>query len=234
MKTGLILGCLLGLLAVASFSVQTLAQESPPQAEAPKGITCPKCKVETMATKKGGGVQLETRMLCPDCKGAGTALEPHVCNQCGQEVLLCNQCKKVIAHAAERPTAQVKCPTCKETVTATKKGGGVRLEKAMQCPSCKETIEELGVFECEKCGKDLVACAICRQYSGFISEGPPVEVKCPNCKEMVTATKKGGGVSLEKKMICPNCQKEVQDMDVHTCSKCGADMLLCPLCKKPM
>jgi phage FluMu protein Com len=225
MRNGIILGCLLGLLAMALFSTQVLGQES---------AACPNCKEMTQVTKKGGGVHLEKKMVCPECKGEGTALDPHVCNKCGQELLLCSQCKKVVAHAAPSPAAQVRCPTCKETVTATKKGGGVRLEKAMQCPSCKETVEELGAFECEKCGKELIACVICRQYSGFISEEPPVEARCPNCKEMVTTTKKGGGVSLEKKMICPNCQKEVQDMDVHTCSKCGADMLLCPLCKKPM
>ncbi len=61
-----------------------------------------------------------------------------------------------------------------------------------------------------------------------------MQVKCPSCKEMVQATKKGGGVHLEKKMICPNCTKEIEGTDVHTCSKCGADMAFCPLCKKPL
>lgn len=230
MRYGMILGCLLGILAVSFVGVQATLGQEPSEK-----ITCPTCKTETLATKKGGGVHLETRMLCPNCKGKGTALEPHVCNKCGQEVLLCDACKKVVARVVEKPTAQVKCPSCKETVTVTKKGGGVHLEKAMECPSCKKKVEGLEAVECERCGKEMLSCPICRQHVGsVVKESPVAELKCPSCKEMTQATKKGGGVHLEKTMVCPNCKMELKDADVHTCSKCGADMLLCPMCKKPM
>ncbi len=238
MRSRILLGCLWGLLAVSFVYAQSAAgeaQATQAAGGAAKEITCPSCKTVTQATKKGGGVHLETKMVCPECKGKGTALEPHACGKCGQELLLCDQCKKVVAHVTEKPTTQVKCPTCKEVVTATKKGGGVHLEKEMVCPSCKEEIEGLGVFKCERCGEDILACPICRQYSGtVVREEAVVELKCPNCKEMVTATKKGGGVSLEKKMSCPHCKKEVGDLEAHTCSKCGTDMFICPLCKNPM
>jgi phage FluMu protein Com len=233
----IILGGLIGFLAVAVLSAQvTLGQEpSAPATAETKQIICPKCKTETLATKRGGGVHLETRMLCPDCKGKGTATSPHVCGKCGTEIHTCSVCDRVIAHVTEKPAAQMRCPTCKEVVTATKKGGGVRLEREMKCPSCKEKTGELGVFECERCKAELLSCAICGQYSGVISkEEPAVELKCPNCKELVTATKRGGGVSLEKEMRCPHCKKDIKDLDAHTCSKCGADLLLCPMCKKPM
>lgn len=230
MRNWMVLGCFLGFLVVSFVGVQTTLGQG-----AAEKITCPTCKTETLATKKGGGVHLEKRMLCPDCKGKGTALEPHVCNKCGKELFLCDACKRVVAEAAEKPTAQVKCPTCKETVTVTKKGGGVHLEKTVECPSCKGKTEDLGVFECSKCGKEMLACPLCKQHMGaVVQEAPAVELKCPNCKVMTQATKKGGGVHLEKKMACPNCKKEIGDMDVHTCSKCGTDMFLCPLCKGPM
>ncbi|HHT9153316.1 MAG TPA: hypothetical protein ACFYEM_07295 [Candidatus Hypogeohydataceae bacterium YC40] len=238
MRNRVILVCLLGILAMFFVCDQpTLAKESPAQTEegSTTEIACPRCKEMTMATKKGGGVHLEKEMICPDCKGAGTTLEPHVCKKCGEEVYLCSLCKKVVAHVTEKPVAKVICPSCKEQVTAVKKGGSVVFEKAMVCPSCKEKIEELGVFECKKCGKDILACPVCKQYSGtVVREEPAVEVKCPTCKEMTQATKKAGGVSLENKMICPNCKKAIRDADVHTCSKCGADIFLCPLCKKTM
>ena len=230
MRYGITLGCLLGILTVSFVGVQaTLGQESSEK------ITCPTCKTETLATKKGGGVHLEKRMLCPECKGEGTTLGAHVCNKCGQEVLLCDLCKKVVGRAAEKPAAQLKCPDCKERVTVTKKGGGVHLEKAMECPSCKKKVEGLEAVECGRCGKEMLSCPICRQHVGsVVKRVPAVELKCPSCKETVTATKKGGGVHLEKKMACPNCKKEIQDMDIHTCSKCGTEMATCPLCNKPM
>lgn len=235
MRNGIILGCLLGVLTMSFVGVQiTLGQGATAQAGG-ESITCPNCKTETLATKKGGGVHLETRMLCPNCKGKGTALEPHVCNKCGQEVLLCDLCKKVVARVVEKPTAQVKCPNCKERVTVTKKGGGVHLEKAMECPSCKKKVEGLEAIECERCGKEMLSCPICRQHVGsVVKKVPAVELKCPSCKEMTQATKKGGGVHLEKTMVCPNCKMELKDADIHTCSKCGAEMATCPLCNKPM
>ena len=56
MRYGIILGCLLGVLTMSFVGVQTtLGQESSEK------ITCPTCKTETLATKKGGGVHLEKR-----------------------------------------------------------------------------------------------------------------------------------------------------------------------------
>ncbi len=176
MRKGIVLGCFLGILAVFLMDVQPiLGAEATAAGEESTKVLCPACKEETIATKKGGGVHLETRMLCPDCKGKGTALEPHVCKKCGGEVLLCDACKRVVARAVEKPPfEQAKCPTCKETTTVTKKGGGVHLEKSMVCPSCKKEIGELAAFRCEKCGTEMIACPICKQYSGaVVSEAPP-------------------------------------------------------------
>lgn len=64
----------------------------------------------------------------------------------------------------EEAPKEIKCATCKEIITVTKKDGGVKLEKAMECPSCKKETEELGVFQCERCGAEILSCPICRQY----------------------------------------------------------------------
>lgn len=229
MKKGILLGYVVGFLAMVLLNSGLVLGQGPTE------IKCPSCKEKTTVTKKGGSIHLEKGMVCQECKGKGTALEPHTCDKCGQDVLLCPMCKKVVAHTTEKPVAVVKCPSCREKVTAVKKGGSVTLEKEMICPSCKAKTAELGVFTCSKCGKDILACPICKEYSGIVTrEEESVEIRCPTCKEKVTALKKGGGITLEKEMKCPHCGKSIKELGPHICQKCGAEILLCPLCRKEM
>lgn len=235
MRKGIILGCLLSFLCLGLAYRPVLAQEKHLGHEhvSSTEIMCPDCKVKTTAIKKGGGITLEKEMVCSECKGKGTALDPHVCEKCGGEVVLCPKCAAVVAKVAK--PVEMKCPDCKETVTAIKKGGGVTLVKEMECPNCKTKIGELGVFACEKCGKDILACPICREHAAAeISPVKAVEFHCPACGEKVTAIKKGGGVTLEKTHICGQCKKPISEAELHTCEKCGKDLLLCPHCQQPL
>lgn len=154
MKIGVIMGCLLGILALGAVSTDysgtALAGESIKAA-------CPTC-VDKDVLKKGMGMMpLEKTMSCPDCKDKGTA---HACEKCSLERLNCSKCEKVLA-AVEREPARAACPSCGEKTTPCKgmSMGMMPLEKAMVCPDCKGK----DVAHVRKsCSDETLACPGCK------------------------------------------------------------------------
>lgn len=55
-----------------------------------------------------------------------------------------------------------------------------------------------------------------------------IKAVCPSCKEK-TRLRKGAVTPLEKIMVCPDCKGEGA---AHVCDKCGAEVQVCPKCKK--
>ncbi len=152
MKIGVIMGCLLGILAMGAISTDysgtALAEESIKAA-------CPTCVDKDVLRKGMAMTPLEKTMSCPDCKDKGTE---HACEKCSLEQLNCSKCMKVIA-AAEREPARAACPTCGEKTTLCKGMGMMSLEKAMVCPDCKgKDVAHV----CKTCSEETLACPRCK------------------------------------------------------------------------
>ncbi|MGR3296121.1 MAG: hypothetical protein ACUZ8A_07845 [Candidatus Bathyanammoxibius sp.] len=166
MKIGVIIGCLLGILALGAvstdYSSTALAEESIKAA-------CPTCVDKDVLRKGMGMMPHEKTMSCPDCKDKGTE---HACEKCSLERLNCSKCKKVSA-AVEREPAMAACPSrgekatpCKgmgmmshEKATLCKGMGMMSLEKATVCPDCKGK----DVAHVRKsCSDETLACPGCK------------------------------------------------------------------------
>ncbi|MFQ5862284.1 MAG: hypothetical protein ACE5IC_04080 [Candidatus Brocadiales bacterium] len=221
MKLGVILGCLLGILAMGivsmDYSGTVLAQES---IEA----VCPNCGEKAVLRKGMGIMPLEKAMFCPDCKGKGAQ---HVCDKCGAELLACPKCKKVLA--VTEGVVEAVCPACAE-ITKLRKGMGITaLEKEMVCPDCKG----LGAAHvCDKCGAEVAVCPRCSKVLTAGAEA--VKAVCPQCKVERTLRKGTGVIPLQTAMKCPKCEKPIKGLVPHVCEECGAHMALCPNCKKAL
>ncbi len=220
MKFSVILGCLLGILALSVVSMDydgtALAQES-------IKAVCPTCGEKDVLRKGMGITPLEKTMYCPDCKGKGAQ---HVCEKCGAEVVACSMCEKVIA-VVERETIDTACPFCAEKVTLRKGMGMTAIEEVMVCPYCKgEGAEHV----CEKCGAEIGTCPTCLELLAAGAE--EVKAVCPQCKVVRTLKKGTGIVALQKTMKCPACEKPIKGFKSHACSECGTHMALCPICKE--
>jgi DnaJ-class molecular chaperone len=212
------MGCLLGILALGitqmNYNSAVLAQES---------ITaeCPTCKEKTVLRKGMGVMALKKEMVCPECKGKGTA---HVCEKCGTEVIACPKCQKVIA-VAEEEKITATCPSCGEKTTLKKGMGVMPLEKEMTCDTCKG---KGTAHVCEKCGATVSACPMCgKVLTAQVKE--EVQAVCPICKEKPTLKKGMGVMAVEKEMTCPDCKGKGT---AHVCTKCGTAVIACPKCSK--
>ena len=152
MKIGVIMGCLLGILALGAISTDysgtALAGEAIKAA-------CPTC-VDKDVLKKGMGMMpLEKTMSCPDCKDKGTA---HACEKCSLEQLNCSKCEKVTA-AMEREPARATCPSCTEK-TSLRKGAGINaLKTEVSCPDCKGKDV---AHACKRRSDEALACPGCK------------------------------------------------------------------------
>ncbi len=151
MRFSLIMGCLLGVLALGvvstDYSGAALAKEAIKAA-------CPSCGEKAPPSKGMGVMPLEKSMSCPDCKGKGTE---HTCDKCSLEQLNCPKCKKVIAEVYREP-ARAACPSCGEKATLSKGMGVMPLEKSMSCPDCKgKDVAHV----CKSCSDETLACPRC-------------------------------------------------------------------------
>ncbi|MFQ5956824.1 MAG: hypothetical protein ACE5KK_03540 [Candidatus Brocadiales bacterium] len=222
MKLGIVLGCLLGILAMGIVSTDycstALAQES-------IKAVCPTCKEKTVLRKGIGITPLQEAMVCPDCKGK---VAQHVCDKCGTEVIACPACKKVMA-AVEREAVEAVCPTCGEKTRLRKGMGITALEKEMVCPDCKGLA---AAHVCDKCGAEVAACPRCSKVLAARAE--VVKAVCPHCKVERTLRKGMGNIAIQKAMKCPNCEKPVEGFEAHVCGECGVHMVVCPNCRKTL
>ena len=222
MKLGVIMGCLLGILALGvvqmDYSSTVLAQES-------MEAVCPTCKEKTVFKKGMGVMPLQKEMVCPECKGKGVA---HVCEKCGTEVVACPKCQKVIA-VAEEEKITATCPSCGEKTTLKKGMGVMPLQKEMTCDTCKG---KGTAHVCEKCGATVSACPKCGKV--LTAQAEEVKAVCPHCKVERTLKKGMGVIALQKTMKCPNCDMPIEGFESHACGECGAHMVLCPLCKESL
>ena len=222
MKFGVIMGCLLGILALGivstDYSGTALAQES-------FKAECPNCGEKAILRKGMGMIPLEKTMYCPDCKGKGAQ---HVCDECGAEVLACSKCKKVLA-VTEGVVTGV-CPTCGEKTRLRKGMGITALEKEMVCPDCKG---KGAVHVCDRCGAEVVACPRCSKIL-TTKKAEVVKAVCPHCTVETTLRKGMGLIALQKAMKCPNCEKPIEGFEEHVCGECGARVAICPICKESL
>ncbi len=127
MKFSVIMGCLLGILALGvvstDYSGTALAQESIKSG-------CPTCAEKYMHKKGMGIIPHEKTISCCNGKGA-----EHVHEKRSAEKLTCPMHKKVTA-SVEKETTEAVCPTCKEK-TVLKKGIGITpLKREMVCIDC--------------------------------------------------------------------------------------------------
>lgn len=53
-------------------------------------------------------------------------------------------------------------PTCKEVRLSPEKGRTLA-KMPMVCSGCKNEIGEVAVHRCDKCGKDVMACVMCKK-----------------------------------------------------------------------
>ncbi len=217
MRFSLIMGCLLGVLALGAVSTDysgtALAEESIKAA-------CPTCVDKDVLRKGMGMTPLEKTMSCPDCKDKGTE---HACEKCSLEQLNCPKCKKVVA-AVEREPARAACPSCGEKVILSKGMGVMPLEKSMSCPDCKDKGIE---HACEKCSLERLNCSKCKKAIAAV-EREPARAVCSSCGEKTTLSKGMGIMPLEKAMSCPDCKGKDA---AHVCKTCSEETLACPRCK---
>ncbi|MHC4197567.1 MAG: hypothetical protein ACYSRP_06615 [Planctomycetota bacterium] len=219
MKIGIIMGCLLGILALGivstDYSGTALAQES---IEA----VCPGCGEKGVLRKGMGVTPFKKAMSCPDCKGKGAE---HTCDKCGANVMACPACKKAIALVGGGPAAI--CPACTEATKLRKGMGMTAREQTMVCPDCKG---EGAAHACEKCGAEVATCPRCVK---LLTAGPEeVKAVCPQCKAVRTLRKGMGPIALQRTMKCPHCEKPVKGLGTHVCEECGEQVAVCPICKE--
>ncbi len=119
------------------------------------------------------------------------------------------------------------CPTCENVVHAKHTKGRVTAPLVMNCPDCKKEITEFGVYHCDRCEKEFLACIKC------LGKYTKAETRCPECKEVLARQIKGKiGAHVKWEMKCPDCKKKPDEWLLQHCDKCEADFLACPLCKK--
>ncbi len=118
------------------------------------------------------------------------------------------------------------CPTCENVVPAKHTKGRVTAPLVMNCPDCKKEISEFGVYHCDRCEKEFLACIKC------LGKYTKAETRCPKCKEVLARQIKGLiGAHVKWEMKCPDCKKKPDEWLLQHCDKCEADFLACPLCK---
>ncbi len=134
------------------------------------------------------------------------------------------------ALAPEHPTVEeFVCPSCKEVRLSPEKGKTLAA-KVMVCPDCKNEIGEFSVHRCDTCGKDVLACVMCKRAAAEL-KAATMEGKCPKCKEVRRRPVKGKALAGWE-MKCPDCKKKTKEMLIQHCDECGADLLACPICLK--
>jgi hypothetical protein len=117
------------------------------------------------------------------------------------------------------------CPTCKK-VPASHTKGRVTAPLVMSCPDCKEDIVEFGVYHCDKCEKEFLACIVCQGFK-------KAATKCPKCNKVRARRIKGKiEAPVKWEMKCPVCEEKPQEWLLQYCDECDADFLACPLCKE--
>lgn len=134
------------------------------------------------------------------------------------------------ALAPEHPTVEeFVCPSCKEVRVSPEKGKTLAA-MVMVCPECKNEIGEFSVHSCDKCGKDVLVCAMCKKAAAEL-KAATMEGKCPKCKEVRRRPVKGKALAGWE-MKCPDCKKKTREMLIQHCDECGAEFLVCPICLK--
>lgn len=53
---------------------------------------------------------------------------------------------------------------------------------------------------------------------------------CPSCKKGHLGPMKGK-TAAPLGMVCPDCKKEITELDIHHCDECDKDALVCVMCK---
>ena len=119
------------------------------------------------------------------------------------------------------------CPQCKEVRVSPEKGRTLA-KMPMICPDCKNEIKEFAIHHCDKCGKDVLVCILCKEAA---AQAETMKAQCPECKEVRVRPIKGKTLA-KWEMKCPDCKKTSQEWLVLHCDKCGKDFLACPICKK--
>jgi phage FluMu protein Com len=118
------------------------------------------------------------------------------------------------------------CPTCENVVPAKHTKGRVTAPLVMNCPDCKEEIVEFGVYHCDRCEKEFLACIKC------LGKYTKAATRCPECKKVLARQIKGKiGAHVKWEMKCPDCKKKPDEWLIQHCDKCEVDFLACPLCK---
>lgn len=100
----------------------------------------------------------------------------------------------------------------------------------MVCPDCKNEISEFAIHHCDTCGKDVMACVLCKVASAQL-KAETIEAKCPKCEKVRVRPIKGRTLSRWE-MKCPDCKKMIQEWLVGHCEECDADFLICPICQE--
>ncbi|MCF6156945.1 MAG: hypothetical protein E3K36_17295 [Candidatus Brocadia sp.] len=113
------------------------------------------------------------------------------------------------ALAPEHKTVELPmCPTCKEVRLSPEKGRTLA-KMPMVCPGCKNEIGELAVHHCDKCGKDVMACVMCKKASEELKAATMVN-KCPKCKMERARPIKSKTLAMWE-MECPKCKHMTQE-----------------------
>lgn len=124
-------------------------------------FVCPQCKEVRISPIKGRTLAKMT-MVCPDCKNEISEFAIHHCDICGKDVMACISCKKETAKLRAEVMKETKCPKCEEVRIRPIKGRTL-VKKEMRCPDCKSVTREWLTMHCETCGKDFLACPICKK-----------------------------------------------------------------------
>lgn len=120
------------------------------------------------------------------------------------------------------------CPSCKEARLSPEKGRTLA-KKPMVCPGCKNEIGEVAVHRCDKCGKDVLACVLCKSASEEL-KAETMANKCPKCKTVRARPIKGKTLAMWE-MECPDCKHMTQELFLQHCDECATEFLACPICK---
>ncbi|MFQ5714903.1 MAG: hypothetical protein ACE5GU_12805 [Candidatus Scalinduaceae bacterium] len=110
------------------------------------------------------------------------------------------------------------CPTCKSVPAYRPTKRRVTAPVAMICPDCKKEITEFGVYHCDKCEKEFLACIECRRFKKAEARS-----MCPKCKKVLARRIKGKiGAPVKWEMKCPECKKKPKEWLLQYCDKCDA------------